>query len=105
MLFRSEPEVVIYCNELSQDVLQIQEAMKEIQSKSAQFIFYKQEVEYYFPVHEILFFETDGKSVFAHTKNDIYSVKYKLFELENELPGYFMRIAKSTIVNTKTNNH
>ena len=31
----------------------------------------------------------------------MYKIKYKLYELEEILPGYFMRVSKSTILNMK----
>ena len=49
---------------------------------------------------EILFFETDSDGINAHTRDNIYQTKYKLYELEELLPGSFMRISKSAIVNT-----
>ena len=64
-------------------------------------MFYKGNTEYYIAVDNILFFETDNGQINAHTRDDIYQVKYKLYELENILPGYFMRISKSAILNTK----
>ena len=38
--------------------------------------------------------------IFAHTGDEMYQVKYRLYELEEFLPGHFMRISKSTILNT-----
>ena len=46
-----------------------------------------------------MFFETEEDGICAHTVENIYSVKYKLYELEELLPGYFMRVSKSTILN------
>ena len=62
--------------------------------------FYKEDAEYFLPVSEILFFETDGGIIRAHTANDEFEAKYKLYELEDKLPFYFLRISKSTILNT-----
>lgn len=56
--------------------------------------------EYYLSLDEILFFETDEAGISAHTKTDAYQTKYKLYELEDMLPGFFMRVSKSTILNT-----
>ena len=47
----------------------------------------------------ILFFETEDNQVFAHTKKDVYQTKYRLYELEELLPGSFIRVSKSTILN------
>lgn len=46
-----------------------------------------------------MFFETSERQVYAHTKNDVFVVKHRLYELEDILSGKFMRISKSTIVN------
>ena len=51
------------------------------------------------PVDNILFFETSENRISAHTNNETYYVKYRLYELEEKLPKNFLRISKSTIVN------
>lgn len=61
--------------------------------------FYKDNQEYYLDIDDILFFETDTNSISAHTINNVYNVKYKLYELESILPRNFTRVSKSTIVN------
>lgn len=61
---------------------------------------YRGNTEYYLTLDEILFFETDSDGINAHTRDNIYQTKYKLYELEELLPGSFMRISKSAIVNT-----
>ena len=48
-------------------------------------IFYKREQEYYLDLNEIIFFETDINNISAHTINDVYNIKYKLYELEQIL--------------------
>lgn len=50
-------------------------------------------------MEEILFFETESKLVYAHTRDNVLETEYKLYELEELLPGFFMRISKSAIVN------
>ena len=96
-----EEEVVIRCNNLSAQVQAIQKAVAEISSGSQRFTFYKGETEYYLPLEDILFFETDGGGINAHTEKEIYQTKHKLYELEELLPGYFMRISKSGILNIR----
>ena len=56
-------------------------------------------IEYYISLKEVLFFETEENNVFAHTLENVYKVKYKLYELEKLLPGNFMRVSKSSILN------
>jgi len=93
-----EDEIIIRCNRVDDTVQKIQAF---IQSMSApKLTFYKGSQEYYLPIEEILFFETDGEQIYAHTRNDAFRVKYRLYELEEMLPHYFVRAAKGTIVNT-----
>ena len=48
---------------------------------------------------DIYFFETEGREIRAHTAEQIFMCGYRLYELEELLPGSFMRISKSTIAN------
>ncbi len=94
-----EESVVIKCKKLDERILRIQQALTEQASRDLTILLQKNEKEYYMPLERIVFFETENKEIRAHTKNDIYETQYKLYELEEILPGYFMRISKSTIVN------
>ena len=96
----SEDEVLIRCRGLTEQVPEIQKAVSEVVNTSQRFVFYRGNTEYYLALDEILFFETDGDGINAHTRDNIYQTKYKLYELEDLLPGCFMRISKSSIVNT-----
>ena len=94
-----ENEVVIRCAGLTKEVQMIQQALSEIVAGNQRFIFYKGETEYYMSLDEILFFETENGTINVHTADDVYQTKYKLYELEERLPGYFMRVSKSAILN------
>lgn len=91
--------IVIHCKKLDERVLKLQEALLETSASSHAILLKKKDTEYYLPLEDIIFFETENKEIRAHTKNDIFETEYKLYELEAKLPGYFMRISKSTIVN------
>ncbi|MGT2846096.1 LytTR family DNA-binding domain-containing protein [Streptococcus massiliensis] len=95
----TEAELVIRAPQLTDQIQQIQALLKEFDRKPL--IFYKGTSEYFLDVTKILFFETDGDKVFAHTGDNAYEVKLKLYELEDYLPRIFCRISKSTIVNAK----
>ncbi|NFD28647.1 LytTR family transcriptional regulator [Clostridium botulinum] len=95
-----EDEVIIRCSEISKDVKKIQTMLNDMLLYEKQIIFYRGDTEYYLSLEEVLFFETEGNGIGAHTIDNIYNVKYKLYELEEFLPGYFMRVSKSTILNT-----
>ncbi|GFZ33032.1 DNA-binding protein [Clostridium zeae] len=95
-----EDEVIIRCSELSEEIKNIQVVLDDILSQNKKITFYRGDTEYYLSLEEILFFETEESSICAHTIDNIYNVRYKLYELEELLPGYFMRVSKSTILNT-----
>ena len=96
----SETEVVIRCRELDGNTAKIQQAVSDL-SQTANITFYKNHVEYYLPLEKVLFFETGESVINAHTANDIFTIKNKLYELENILPNSFVRVSKSTILNIK----
>lgn len=93
-----EDEVVIRCGRVDENVQKLQEFISAL--SAPKLTFYKGTQEYYLPLESILFFETDGEQVFAHTANEAFRVKRRLYELEDLLPRTFIRAAKGTIVNT-----
>ena len=93
-----EEEVIIRCSELSDKIQNIQRTLSELNGTVNSLVFYKHETEFYLSLDQILFFETGSDGVSAHTLNDIFQTRYKLYELEELLPGYFMRISKSAYI-------
>ena len=94
----TENEVVIRCNQIDDNIKKLQSYIKDL--SSPQIVFYKDQQEFFIPLDDILFFETEGERVYAHTAKDAFRVKYKLYELEDILPRNFARASKGTIVNT-----
>ena len=94
-----EEEVLIRCREFNEEMSQIQKAITQTTTKKQRFEFYKGEKEFFFSLDEILFFETEENGICAHTIDDVFRVKYRLYELENMLPRWFVRVSKSTILN------
>lgn len=94
-----EDEVVIRCSEINDTVQNIQKFILEQNAPGAGIVFYKENREFYFPLNDVLFFETENETVYAHTANDCFRTKYRLYELEGLLPKAFVRISKSAIVN------
>lgn len=81
------------------------DALAQLKAHIAQFctpklLFYKEKQEVYLEESDILFIETMGERVHAHTKHDLFEGRYRLYELESRLTQRFSRIAKATIVNT-----
>ena len=95
-----EPEVVVRCGCLTDEVTHLQQAISKASGASQKSVFYKGSTEYYLTLNDILFFETDENGISAHTKDNVYQTRYKLYELEELLPGSFMRVSKSAILNT-----
>ena len=94
-----QEEVVIRCREITPEIIRLQQLLSADSDRSNQFLLYKGDTEYYLNVNDIIFFETDGNAVMAHTRDDVYETRRKLYELEELLGGRFQRISKSAIVN------
>lgn len=94
-------EVVIRCGSVDNTVLDMQNHIASFAFSKPSMTFYKQNQQYYFPLESILFFETEGEHIYAHTDTDEYLIKYRLYELEKILPRYFTRVSKSSIVNVQ----
>ena len=94
-----EEEVVIRCREITPEIIRLQQLLSGNSDRSNQFLVYKGDTEYYLNVNDIIFFETEGNAVMAHTRDDVYETRRKLYELEELLGGRFQRISKSAIVN------
>ncbi len=95
----TEEEIVIRCHSLSEEMITLQNKIAEITRSGMQLEVMQGEVSYFISLGEITFFETNGTNVAVHTNDRIYETKLRLYELEELLPGSFMRVSKSTIVN------
>ena len=93
-----EDEVIIRCGRVDENIQKLQAYIHGL--TRPKITFYKGQQEFYLPVEKILFFETGGEEVFAHTADDAFRVKHRLYELEAMLPHVFARAAKGAIVNT-----
>ena len=94
-----EESVTIRCKQLDDRVVKLQHLLKGQLSEDRTLFLHKDDKEFYVPLNQILFFETENKIIRAHTKNEMYVSEYKLYELEELLPGNFLRVSKSTIGN------
>lgn len=95
----TEDEVLIRCGRVDDTIQKIQQYILEQSSFNSKMTFYKENKEFYFPLENILFFETDGEHIYAHTANDEFRIKHRLYELDELLPKYFVRASKSAIIN------
>ena len=94
-------EAVIYCRQITPEVEAAVRQLEQLGKRPVLPAFFKDDRQYYLSLSEILFFETDAERVFAHTIKDAYETGLRLYELEAGLPGNFVRISRSAIVNTK----
>ncbi|MDO4492584.1 MAG: LytTR family DNA-binding domain-containing protein [Clostridia bacterium] len=94
-------EVVIRCSAIGEEVLALQKLIREGVKHAPQLCLTKGDAEYYVDPSSILFFETEGNTVMAHTADNAFEAGMKLYELESLLGATFQRISKSAVVNTK----
>ncbi|CAH0415855.1 LytTR family transcriptional regulator [Periweissella fabaria] len=97
-------EVVIHTPQFDEHVAKLQTVLQEFATAGTSAVispltYIKDDTEYYFNDTEVLFFETDGREVYAHTNDETYLVKQRLYELEQRLAPRFMRISKSALLN------
>lgn len=96
---QKEPTIVIQCQQIEESVLQLQSFIQKALVKAPSISFFQEGKEFYLSLNKILFFETDEATVYAHTSDQVYKVRERLYELEQCLPDDFLRVSKSTILN------
>lgn len=94
-----DEEIIIRCRSKTDQIRNIEAILENLIMSDREMVLYIAGAEYYVPISDILFFESCDGKVFAHTKEQMFTADYKLFELENLLPSSFVRISKSTIAN------
>lgn len=93
----TEEEIIIRCKNLTPEVMKLISSLKEDKSKITGY-----EGENITPLFlkDIYYFESVDNKVFAYTKEKVYEVKLKLYEIEETYDCTDMlRISKSTIIN------
>lgn len=94
-----EEEVVIRCGNLNDSVISLQNYLSKQNDGKRCLTLTDGGTDFFIPMGDICFFETEGREIRAHTADKIFVCGYKLYELEELLPGCFMRVSKSAIVN------
>lgn len=95
-----EDEIIIKCSKMNEMIRKIHQAVLEVTSSPPVITYYHDNQEFFIPIQDILFYETDKDAIYAHTADAAYRVKIRLYELEEMLPYEFVRVSKSTILNT-----
>ena len=78
----NEPEIIVRGNTGSIQVQRIVELLNGKQSAQKMF-FFKNDREYLFDISDVVYFEADNNKIYAHITNEVYEVRYKLYELES----------------------
>lgn len=95
---RQEPRVVILAGEESGELRRLAEGLRTLALGPVPVV--RGEEKLLLPQREFLRFYADGKGVSAQTAEEIYSVRLRLYELEQRLDSFrFARISNSEIVN------
>lgn len=97
----TDKEIVIRAPEYDAEIQELYQSIQKSFGWQHPLIFYKGTSEYYLNLDEVLFFETDGRQVHAHTNDDEYVIHHRLYELEELLPGRFARVSKSAMINIR----
>lgn len=102
-----EEEVVCFVHKESTLTDQIEKLVKEEKEDTSIPVF-DEEKEFFkrLEFKDITSFSVQsGKTTVVDTKGNTYFTKYKLYELEEMLPQYFLRINKSALANQKEIDH
>ena len=97
----AEEEIIIRCQKRTEQIDLLERVIENMILENAELALQLNEVDYFVPKKDILFFETAGGKVSAHTANGMYYTDYRLFELEQIMGVTFQRISKSCIVNCR----
>ncbi|MCI1893850.1 MAG: LytTR family transcriptional regulator [Lactobacillus sp.] len=90
-----EPEVIIRSN----DPKLAAKLKAQLDATEATLAVYQGAKESYLPLAAIIFIQTEGGQLQVHTKDDLYLSKERLYTLAARLPGIFLQVSKSTIIN------
>lgn len=92
-----EEEIIIRCHNMNERVMELIAALK---NNDIQMTGYLDERIVKLVPKDIYYFESVDNKVFAYTQKEVYEVRKKLYEIENEfIYTDFLRISKSIIVN------
>ena len=91
-----EEDIIIHCRVITPEIQKFvdQSSTMSIQASS-------RGSDVNVDLNNVLFFETEGDAVYVHLNNRSLITRYRLYELEDALPSTFMRISKSTILNSE----
>ena len=95
---KEEEQAVIKAVEITDE---ISGAVELLEGDSKGFAVSREGKTYIIKASAVYYIESVDKKTFVYTKQGCYDCKYRLYELEVMLGGYFMRCSKSMIINLK----
>ena len=95
---REKERALICAMEKSADILS---AMDLLENGSGGISVTKDRSTYFCKLTQIYYIESVDKRTYVYTKADCYESRDRLYELEEKLGAYFVRISKSMIVNLR----
>ncbi len=101
-----EPYAVLHINKMTDSVGEIISMLEKENANSLTLIAKKDKNTYFIKPEDISLIRTEGREIVCYDKRkNRYILDKPLYELENMLAAYFVRISKSTIVNINQINH
>lgn len=91
-----EDEIIINCKKINHDIQTIIDFIKTINSKIKGV---KEDKTFLIDLKDIFYFESVDKKSFVYTKDDVFEITLRLYQIEELHNNNFFRASKSTIIN------
>lgn len=92
-----EDEIIVKCSTMDEQLIKLLNSFKQ---GSVKLNGYADGKIHLIEAKNVFYFESVDQKVFVYCKTEVYEIKSKLYELEDELPAQdFLRSSKSTILN------
>lgn len=102
----TEPYAVLHINKMTETVAEIISMLEKENANALTLVATKDRKTYFLKPEDISLVRTEGREIVCYDKlKKRYILDKPLYELENLLDRYFVRISKSAIVNINQINH
>ena len=98
--YGAEEEIILRAPRITEEIRELQEKIADAAHSVGEIALQSGDTELFLPYSEILFFETSGGKILAHTAGDCFVCPLRLYELETLLPLAFVRASKACLLNT-----
>ncbi len=95
-----EPILTINAPEMTDEIKTVVDYVSKLGTVPSQIVANKDNEIYFVDLEKVICFFSEDKYNYIRTKDDVYRLKYKLYEIEEIFGGSdFIRISKSCIIN------